>query len=75
MNDVSVFGNMLTALELSKKEHKQAQEILDELAAGIESGTIKNPLPWISAVMARGLNRTPAGLKKEDQRPAFRFLL
>ena len=51
---------------------RQAQEILDELAAGIESGTIKNPLPWISAVMARGLNRTPAGLKKEDQRLALR---
>jgi hypothetical protein len=47
---------------------ERAAEILDELAAGLESATIKMPARWVRSILNRGLERTPEGLKKTQVR-------
>jgi hypothetical protein len=49
-----------------------AQDILDELAAGLEKNPpIAMPAAWVAAVIKKGLVRSTAGLKKTDNRLAL----
>lgn len=66
----SLDQRLVPSIKKSLLGNPDAQHILDELAAGLESQVIKNPELWVSAVINRGLKRTGAGLKKEDQRLA-----
>lgn len=50
--------------------NQDAQVVLDELAAALESGQVKSPVQWVSSV-SKSLNRTVAGLKKEDIRKSI----
>ncbi len=45
-----------------------AEEILDELSAGLDASIIKNPVAWVRTIKSRTLDRTPAGLLKTKHR-------
>ncbi|MEQ1639089.1 MAG: hypothetical protein ABL903_20710 [Methylococcales bacterium] len=51
------------------KNTHNAQNYIDELAAALDQNKIKaGPIPWLKAAVQKGLYRTQAGFKKEDQR-------
>jgi len=55
-------------LEAKLRERAEAQEILDELAAGMEKKKIGTPELWIEGVLRKGLSRTVEGMAKTKQR-------
>lgn len=59
--------DLLVKLTLSCKIIPDAQIYIDELAVALEQNQIKSGvIPWLKGVVKKGLFRTAAGYKKDE---------
>lgn len=62
-------ARLIDEVEAILKNTPNAQNYIDEMAAALEQSKIKaGVIPWLKAAVKKGLYRTQAGFKKEDQR-------
>lgn len=61
-------ARLIPSVKAALAGHQDAQQVLDELAAALDAGSVKNPTTWAAAVVKKGLRRSPAGLLKESAR-------